>query len=315
MAISNWPYENDNNRMTITLHVIGCGRAGKSLARLWADAGLFSIGQIVNRSIASARSTVEFIGQGRAAETLSSIGNGDWLMLAVPDGALAAIAEKLSEAAAEGALSRPALAFHISGAEPAETLRPIGCPVVSVHPVFPFGDPERAVENFSGSYALGEGDAAGLDSILPMFAAIGAETMRFNPTDKRRYHAATIAASNFLNVLDDLALGLAESAGLAPDKALKVIVSLQRAGLLGIERAGPMRALTGPIERGDRGVCERLSRTSGVAGNPLFMALARAAVDLAERKHGLPAGNTPNPLRAMFDESASTGAGGTDGGV
>lgn len=304
--------------MAVTLHIVGCGRVGRSLARLWADAGTFSIGQVVNRSSESARRAIEFIGQGRATEALESMGSEDWLMLAAPDSRLAAIADAIAGTlGANGDMARsgPVLAFHVSGAEPADVLRPIGCPVASVHPVCPFSDPVRATETFPGSYALGEGDDEALDRVLRAFDEIGAETMRFSPTDKRRYHAATIAASNFLNVLDDLALRLAESAGLASDDALKVIVALQRAGLANIERAGPAQALTGPIERGDRALCERLAGTPGVAGDGLFMALARAAVDLAERKHGKPFSDAGGPLRALFVEPDVARSGGSDGGV
>ena len=297
--------------MAVTLHIVGCGRVGRTLARLWADAGTFAIGQVVNRSVASAEAAVEFIGRGRANDKLTPIDGEDWLMLAAPDSRLAAIAGT----AAAGLSSAPALVFHVSGAEPAELMRPFGCPVAAVHPVCPFSDPHRAVETFSGSYALGEGDDEALDRVLPAFAEIGAQTMRFTPSDKRRYHAATIAASNFLNVLDDLALRLAESAGLAPDQALKVIVALQRAGLANIERAGPVQALTGPIERADRAVCERLVRTPGVAGDDLFMALARATVDLAGRKHGRAHAYSPDPLRDLFAEPGVIRAGDADGSV
>ena len=314
--------------MAITLHIVGCGRAGSSLARLWADQSTFSIGQVVNRSIESARSAVRFIGQGRPAARLKGIAADDWLMLAAPDGQLEIIAAEL-QASLE---APPGVAFHLSGAEPAAVLRPVGCPIASVHPVCPFSDPERALRTFPGSYAVGEGDPEALAAVLPAFEAIGAETMRFEPVDKRRYHAATIAASNFLNVLDDLALGLAESAGLERHKALRVIVALQRSGLANIEQAGPLQTLTGPIERGDRAMCERLVRTPGVAGNELFLALARSTLELAERKHRDQAarrddeGNDAchnnsddkrreNPLRALFSPPDVISSAGSDGGV
>lgn len=297
--------------MAVTLHIVGCGRVGRSLSSLWVDSGRFDIGQVVNRSVESAEAAVEFIGRGRAVDALSTIDGDDWLMLAAPDSRLAPIAEAL----AAGLSSKPALVFHVSGAEPAELLRPFGCPVAAVHPVCPFSDPRRAIETFSGSYALGEGDEAALDRVLPAFDAIGARTMRFTPSDKRRYHAATIAASNFLNVLDDLALRLAESAGLAPDQALRIITALQRAGLANIERAGPVQALTGPIERGDRAVCERLAHTPGVADDELFLALARATVDLAGRKRGRSHACGPDSLRELFAGTGAIRSGDADGGV
>ena len=301
--------------MAVTLHIVGCGRAGSSLARLWADQGTFSIGQVVNRRIESAQAAVDFIGRGRAAARLGAIGADDWLMLAVPDGQLEPVAGQL----AASLEASPKLAFQISGAEPADVLRSLDCPVASVHPVCPFSDPGRALGTFAGSYALGEGDADALVAVLPAFEAIGAETMRFVPLDKRRYHAATIAASNFLNVLDELALGLAESAGLETQQALKVIAALQRTGLANIEQAGPLQALTGPIERGDRAVCERLVRTPGVAGNDLFLALARATVDLADRKHGKRSDSRndyfDNRLRGLFGPPDVISSGSGNGGV
>jgi len=280
------------------LHIVGCGRAGRTLARLWAEAGVFRIGCIVNDTKASAGRAAAFIGAGRAAGALDGVEADEWLMLAVPDGALESAAGSL----AENLHSPPALAFHISGAVPAEVLRPLGCPVAAVHPVCPFADPQAALASFAGSHALGEGDAAALDRVLPAFAAIGARIGRFRPSDKRLYHAATIAASNFLNVLDALALDLAEAGGVAPEVMQPVLVSLQRTALDNIERSGPAAALTGPIERGDGQTCQLLMDSLDevdVEHRKLFRQLGLAALALARRKHG--AGPSLDALQPIFD--------------
>ncbi|MDT8449235.1 MAG: Rossmann-like and DUF2520 domain-containing protein [Wenzhouxiangellaceae bacterium] len=304
--------------MSRILHVVGCGRAGRTLARLWAEQGVFRIGWIVNRSVESAAAAAGFIGQGRPATGPGPVADGDWLMLALPDSALAPAAEQLSDLLA----ARPALAFHVSGSEPAAVLRPLGERIASVHPVCPFGDPDRALSRFAGSFAVGDGDGRALDELLPCFEAIGAQVIRFAPTDKRLYHAATIAASNFLNVLDDLALDLAEQGGMDRETALKVVVALQRAALAGIEASGPAASLTGPIERGDEAVCRRLaamfdSQTS--VRDQVFRALARGAVDLAHRKHdgkhGRPPAYGSSPLQELFDEPGFVRGTGGDGGV
>lgn len=299
--------------MALKLHIAGCGRVGRSLARLWAVRGTFRIGWVLNRGLASAESAVAFIGEGSAVAAPGPIDAGDWLMLAAPDGELAKLASNL----AARIETPPALAFHVSGAEPAEVLRPLGCPVASIHPVRPFSDPALAVAGFEGTLALGEGDAAALDRALPVFDAIGARASRFEPRDKRRYHAAAIVASNFLNVLDQFALDLAESSGLDRRQALDLVVSLQRAALDGIERVGPMQSLTGPIERGDRDTCVRLAEVlqQSKDRNGALLALARGACDLADLKHGRGAGLAPNPNRELFAESGFVGGGGHDGRV
>ncbi|MDT8410000.1 MAG: DUF2520 domain-containing protein [Wenzhouxiangellaceae bacterium] len=283
------------------LHVMGCGRAGRTLARLWVEAGVLEVGQVVNRGLGSARAATAFIGQGRAVEHFGDIGPADWLMLGVPDSRLYEAVDQLT-----GQLNkRPALVFHLSGSEPSTLLAPLETLYASVHPVCPFSDPEYAVKHFAGCHAVGEGQRRALEMLLPCFERIGARPVEFLPTDKRRYHAATIAASNFLNVLDDLALALAESAGLERGQALELLVSLQRASLSNIERAGPMNALTGPIERADEAVCRQLRQAlDGLAPAQLklFNALAQGAVELAARKH--PASSRSlSGIGRMFDDS------------
>src|SRR5689334_15094849 len=49
-----------------TINIIGCGKAGRTLARLWHEDGVFRIQDILNRSIQSAAEAAAFIGAGRA---------------------------------------------------------------------------------------------------------------------------------------------------------------------------------------------------------------------------------------------------------
>jgi predicted short-subunit dehydrogenase-like oxidoreductase (DUF2520 family) len=295
------------------LHIAGCGRVGRSLARLWACGGVFDVGWVLNRSLGSAREAVAFIGAGTPVSDPGPVGAADWLMLAAPDGALHGLVQRLARELDDA----PALAFHVSGAEPAERLRPLGCAVASVHPVCPFSDPGRAVARFAGSHALGEGDDAALDRVLPAFEAIGAIVDRFRPVDKRCYHAAAIVASNFLNVLDDLALQLAACGGLPRERALPVLTALQRIALDNIEQVGPAASLTGPIERADVAMCERLAETLArldADGQGALQALARVAVDLAGRKHGGALARRDD-LKALFADPASAPRDRDDAGV
>lgn len=271
--------------MAVTLHIVGCGRVGRVLARLWHEAGTLDIGWVLNRTPASADAAALFIGAGHAVPSPGTIAPGDWLMLALPDGSIERVIEQISRQL-DGS---PMLVFHLSGAESAELLRPLGGMCASVHPVCPFADPESMLQRFAGSHVLGEGDQEALDRLLPAFAAIGAQPHRFAPGNKRLYHAATIAASNFLAVIDALALDLAEAGGVDRELATALLVGLQRTALDNIEQLGPIRALTGPIERADRITAARLAAAASAlpaTDRDTFFALARAAARLAERKHG-----------------------------
>lgn len=268
------------------LHLLGAGRTARTLARLWVEAGVLSIGQVCNRSRASSQDAVAWIGQGTAVDRLDGVGNDDWLLLGVPDSVIEASASDLP---------RVALAFHLSGAESSARIGGVGDHVAAVHPVCAFADPERARRAFPGSFCVGEGDPEALDRLLPAFEAIGGRALRFSPVDKRLYHAAMISASNFLCTLDALALDLAEAGGLEREQAAALVTTLQHGALGTIAEQGPERALTGPIERNDAATCAALARTVRDRAahdeefrarvDPLFRSLSLATVELARRKH------------------------------
>lgn len=273
--------------MSVRLHILGAGRTARTLARLWDQAGVLEIGQVRNRSLDSAREAVQWIGSGRAVERFEDVDRKDWLLVGVPDSAI--------ESAVGRGVPATSLAFHLSGAESSGHLAGAAATVAAVHPVCAFADPELALRQFPGCFAVGEGDEAALDRLLPCFEAIGARIMRFDPADKRLYHAAMISASNFLCTLDQLAEDLAVAGGLDPAQARPLIATLQAAALGTIAERGGVAALTGPIERGDVATCEamveRIRSTSAADPQfasrvePLFAALASATVELARRKH------------------------------
>jgi predicted short-subunit dehydrogenase-like oxidoreductase (DUF2520 family) len=268
------------------LHILGAGRAARTLARLWRDSGVLDIGQVRNRSLASAEQAADWIGAGTAVERFADVDRDDWIMLGVPD-------SQLARSVTEG-VPRVALAFHLSGAESSRVLEGIAGSVAAVHPVCAFAEPDLALGQFPGRFAVGEGDEAALDRLLPCFEAIGARAFRFAPKDKRLYHAAMISASNFLCTLDQLAEDLAVASGLEAAQARHLITSLQMGALETIADRGGCEALTGPIERGDFETCEAMMmhiRREAAARPefsrrvlPLVSALAVATVNLAQRK-------------------------------
>ena len=288
------------------LHILGAGRTARTLARLWHDAGVVRIGQVRNRGLDSAREAVGWIGQGEAVDDFEPFAPDDWLLIGVPDSAIARCTQR--------GLPRSALAFHLSGAEPASLLDGSADSTASVHPVCAFADPDLARRQFPGRFAVGEGDPAALDRLLPCFEAIGARTLRFAPSDKRLYHAAMIAASNFLCTLDQLAEDLAVAGGLGAPEARRLIASLQSGALDTISERGATVALTGPIERGDAATCEAMldriraraehDETFAAQVLPLFALLAGSTVDLAKRKHPARV-DALNALRTLFEERAA----------
>lgn len=289
-----------------SLHVIGCGRAGRAIARRLVATGRVAPGLVVNRSPASAAEAVAFIGGGEAATAMDERLAGGWLMLGLPDGVLAAEVDALSRRLPV----RPALAFHLSGALPADVLAPLDVPAASVHPVRAFADPQFAIEHFERTWCVAEGNGQALACLQPVFEAAGARWLGFASTRKSAWHAATVAASNFLVTTQALARELAVSAGLPEAQAAEVLADLQQGTLESVRASDPVRALTGPLERGDLAACRRLAEALDAmpAGQRrLFAVLAQATLDLAEAKRGIR--DEDDALRDLFRRLAGPTSG------
>lgn len=287
------------------LHMLGCGRAARAVARRLLATEQLRPGLIVNRSLSSAREAAAFLGAGQPAAALDERIHGGWLMLGLPDGVLADGSWLQGPALEMPLKAAPLLSFHLSGSIPAEALRPLGGQVAAIHPVRAFSHPEQAVKQFDGTWCVAEGDASALGLLQPLFTAAGGRWLEFAARDKAAWHAATVAASNFLVTVSRLAERLAEQAGLSPAQAAEVLADLQQGTLQAVRELGPKQALTGPVERSDVAACSRLVEAAARVDSSLaaeFADFARATLALAEDKRGSQPGD--EALRRLFRSSS-----------
>ncbi len=281
-----------------TLNIIGAGRVGRTLTALWFQRKVFAIQSVLNRTPASTREAVAFIGAGRAAATLPAMQPAGVWLLATPDGEIVRTAASL---ASSGLLNAGDVVFHCSGAMAASDLRtvlPQGVAVASVHPLKSFADPHAAVQSFAGTHCAAEGDAEAVAVLVPAFEQIGARVTEIDPRFKTVYHAASVMVCNYLTALMEAGLQCYEKAGLPRDTAAAMMEPLVRETVDNVFRLGTTQALTGPIARGDHAVVVRqlqalrefdprmaeiyrslgtiaiaLSRAQGGAGEPALHAL------------------------------------------
>ena len=235
--------------------VVGRGRMGRALsAALGLDAPL-----------------------GRGADT----SDADVVLLAVPDGEIAAAA---------AAVAPGRLVGHLSGATTLAPLAPHEA--FSLHPLMTVsgaGDQQllrgRAAGAAGASFAGATAAIAGSSDRALGLARSLAERHGMRPVevadgDRAAYHAAASIAANFVVTLEGAAERLAATAGV--DRA--ALVPLVRAAVENWAALGAERALTGPIARGDAATVER-QREAVAERCPealeLFDALAQATHNLA----------------------------------
>ena len=270
--------------MAPTLNIIGAGRLGRVLGRLFAASGAFVVQDVLTRSIDSALDAVGFIGAGRAVGGMHAVRRADAVMLAVGDDQIEAACAAL--AASAGVLDG-VLVFHCSGALSSAALQAAagrGAFTASVHPVRSFADPQQVARDFAGTWCGVEGAARALALLLPALASIGARPVAIDADAKTVYHAASVFASNYLVTLLDAALRAYQAAGMPEQVARELARPLALETLDNVFRLGPRAALSGPIARGDFATVARqqaaLDGWDAPAGR-LYRALADATGVLA----------------------------------
>jgi len=273
--------------MRRTLTIIGAGKVGQTLARLWASNQIFQIQDVLNRSLESAQRAVTFIGNGTAVASYAELRPADVYLIAVPDDQIAACCDELVRSSN---LSLQSIVFHCSGALRSAQLQAAALPgasVASVHPIRSFAVPEQVAQEFSGTYCGVEGDARAVDILSEAFSAIGARMVTINADAKILYHAAAVFACNYLTTLLDVAQQTYVRAGIPADAALELMAPLVRETIDNIFRIGPAAALTGPIARGDIVTAERQQRAIADWNQDygaLYQQLAKLTADLAARR-------------------------------
>lgn len=274
-----------------TLNLVGPGRAGRTLAALLARTGLCAVQDVLSAERATAEAAVAFIGAGRAVRTLGEMRAADFWLLTPPDAAIAPVAAAL---AAAGRVRRGDIVFHCSGALASGILAPLaaaGALIASVHPLKSFADPAAAIGTFPGTHCAAEGDAAALAVLAPLFEGLGAQVAVIDPAGKTLYHAASVLVCNDLTALMEAGLRAYERAGLDRTTAQAMMEPLVRETLDNILRLGTVRALTGPVARGDADVVARqLAALQAMDARvaDAYRALGRIALELAQAQGGAP---------------------------
>ncbi|MEO1856927.1 MAG: DUF2520 domain-containing protein [Rubritalea sp.] len=267
-----------------TLNIIGAGKLGQSLARLWHDSDLVNIGAVLNRSLKSSETAIEHIGGGSTASDLESMPIADLWMITTSDAEIKGVTEKL---AASGQLNDASIVFHCSGllsSSVLETVVPTGAHVASVHPVMSFAQALSDLDSFAGTYCGCEGDSDALAILSPLFEKIGGTCFTLHAEQKALYHTATALCCNQLTALTEASVQLFEKAGIDRSTASQMMQPLMQTTLTNIFQKGTTNALTGPIARGDHNsVSAHIDALQTTNTNTLaiYQTLGKVAVELS----------------------------------
>lgn len=228
--------------------IIGPGRAGASLRQALERRGWHCAGSF-----------------GRTDDPADAADGTDLVIVAVPDDAIAEVARSVRPGAAA--------LIHLSGAATLDRLEPHQRRG-SVHPLVAMPDPDTGAERLlAGATFAVAGDPVAAEIV----AVLGGTAIEVAEHHRAIYHAAAAIASNHLVALCAQVERLAATA----DVPVSVYWELMARSLDNVASVGAADALTGPAARGDQATIDAHLAAIGADEQPLYLALADAAADLA----------------------------------
>jgi predicted short-subunit dehydrogenase-like oxidoreductase (DUF2520 family) len=259
-----------------SLSLIGPGRAGTTVALALLDVG-WRARAVAGRAPDAASTTTAAVCLAAHATLVSEAGRGAQLVIiATPDRAIEGAALTVADS-----LEPDALVVHLAGSKGTDVFdalrekRP-DVRVGALHPLQSFPSTSAGVDRLAGSWAAIAGDA----EVEQLALAMELRPFTVADSDRVRYHAAAVVASNHLVAL----LGQVERLAAAAGVPFAAFGPLVEASVDNAFQLGPANALTGPVERGDLTTVEGHLAALDSAERDSYRSLAREAARLTGRR-------------------------------
>lgn len=236
--------------MGLTIAIVGAGRVGRVLGRK-LRAQDWTIGAVVTRSFATARTAVRAIGAGHPyAGPTRRLLDADVVLIATPDDAIRDVATELARLGGEE--WRGKIVLHTSGALDDGVLAPLarcGAATGAIHPLQTFG--KRGVPPLEGVVFAIQGSRRALQIARRIARLLGGFPVVLRAGAKPAYHAAGAFVSGYVLAQMESATSILMRLGFSRRRAKMALLPLLRQTLANYERFGARDAWTGPIARGD----------------------------------------------------------------
>ncbi|MFH1438399.1 MAG: DUF2520 domain-containing protein [Pseudomonadota bacterium] len=264
--------------------VIGPGRVGTAMAKVLVRAGYDCLG-LFGRDPDRVKAAGEIAGARAFARLEPGITReADIVLVAVPDDV---IAEAAADLVRKDAVGPGAVLIHFSGLVTSEALaggRGEEAGRASAHPNLAFADPAAAAGKISGVYFGVEGNDRGVGAAERIVQDIGGIAVRIPSDGKVAYHLAAVFASNGMVVLASISSSILSHIGVKSDVAEIITARLMLGTAQNLGEFGVLKALTGPVVRGDhRTVAAHMDVLGGLPSDlsGIYRRLFRRMVDLS----------------------------------
>jgi predicted short-subunit dehydrogenase-like oxidoreductase (DUF2520 family) len=261
---------------------IGAGKVGHSLGRYFCEHQLDVMGYY-SRTRQSALEAANFTGTMLFEDIESIVEASDTLFLTVPDGAIKEVWDYIVKLSIKNKII-----CHCSGSLSSEIFEGIeakGAFGYSVHPLYALSDKLNSYKDLQKAFFTVEGSEGRMDDIVSLIKDLGNEVQIISPENKIKYHCAAVFVSNFVVALAQTGIDLLKECGFDEANAGIALGPLMAGNMENIVRQGPVKALTGPVERSDSATVEQHLGALSQKDLELYKLLSQKLLSIAKRKN------------------------------
>ncbi len=261
---------------------IGAGKVGNTLGKYFeqnniALTGYFDIDK--NAAMEAADFTLSTVYTSLSELVKCS----DIIFITTTDNIIQYVWEDIKELPIEGKII-----CHCSGALSSEVFKEVdekGAFGYSIHPLFSCSSKTSSYKKLYDALITIEGSREHLQEVEELFKRLGNSTRIIDSTQKIKYHAAAVFASNQPLALAGQGADILEQCGFTRDEAIKAVLFLMSHAIENIEKQGLEEALTGPVERNDIITVKKHLQALSEEEKNIYISLSKKLIKIAKIKN------------------------------
>lgn len=260
---------------------IGAGKVGSSLGKYFSDSG--TVMGYSSRSAESARFAAEFTSSKFYDSAAALVSDCDVIFITTPDDVIHQVWDELKTLP----ISDKTIC-HCSGSLSSSVFSGIeqtGAYGLSVHPLQAISDRENSVHLLKDCVFTVEGDERKIGELKAFLEGFGNIVKTISAKDKTLYHAAAVFVSNLPIALTQIGTDILKRCGFDDESARKALAPLIVGSANNAAQKGAVKALTGPVERGDAETVAAHLGAINEKEKEVYLLLTNKLVEIASEKN------------------------------
>lgn len=261
---------------------IGAGKVGNTFGKYFEQNNIELTGYF-DTDVNAAQEAADFTRSGLFTSVSELVKSSDMIFITTTDNSIEKVWNIVKQLSIKGKII-----CHCSGALSSDIFTGIdkkGGFGYSIHPLFSCSSKTASYKELYNALITIEGSREHLQEVEELFRGLGNDTRIIDSTQKIKYHAAAVFASNQVIALAGQGTDILEQCGFSRNEAIKSVLFLMGHAIENIEKQGLVEALTGPVERNDVMTVRKHLQILSEEEKEIYISLSKKLIDIAKEKN------------------------------